>query len=128
MEETKMKKPDFEFLKEGNKYVFVMKAEDIERREYVDKQYVLSHYNELEQQRNAMHENIKKINKELENNKVEKDDELEKFIAMANNAAKYKKYLDAQDNLKATLDMLERINESIKLIELKVPEAKRQKK
>lgn len=123
-----MKKPDFEFLKEGNKYVFVMKAEDIERREYVDKQYVLSHYNELEQQRNAMHENIKKINKELENNKVEKDDELEKFIAMANNAAKYKKYLDAQDNLKATLDMLERINESIKLIELKVPEAKRQKK
>jgi hypothetical protein len=73
-------------------------------------------------------ENLGKIKRDREHNKVDEDTELEHFIELANNAAKYKKYMDAVQNEKATTDMLEKINESIMAIERVMPEVKRMRK
>jgi hypothetical protein len=119
----------FEFKKlEGGKCAFVMKSADIERTEVVSEEFAKTHYKELITQKTELMNNLGKANRELETNKVEKDNELEHFIELANNAAKYKKYIDAQQNQKAILDMIESIEHSIASIEKVMPEVKRAKK
>ncbi len=128
-ENKKNERPKFEFKKiDNDKYAFVMHSPDIERTEVVSKDYVKQHYVELENQRINMMENLKTANKMIEQTMVEKDDELEQFIALANKAAKYNKYLDSVSKRDSALEMLHNIEESIKLIKTTLPEVERMKK
>jgi hypothetical protein len=129
MNEEKKDKPVFEFKKlAGGKCQFIMKSKDIERVETVSEKYAKDHYNELINQRTQLYEQMKMVNKDLEVNKVDKDIELENFINLVNNAAKYSKFMKAQDNQKGVLDMIDNVNESIKKIEIVYPELTRKKK
>lgn len=121
-------KKKFEFKKIDGKCAFIMHSDQIERTELVSIEYARNHYTELVNQKNEMMANLGKVSRELENNKVEKDQELEHFIELANNAHKYKKYMDALENQKATMAMVDSINESIDAIEKVLPEVKRAKK
>lgn len=119
----------FEFKKVGkDKCAFIMHSDDIERTEIVSEEFAKKHYKELLTQRNEIIENIKKVNKEIENNRVEPSVELDKFIQHASIAQKYKKFTDNLQSLKATKDMLENVNNSIVAIEKAMPEVKRMKK
>jgi hypothetical protein len=120
----------YEFKKvENNKYAFIMNAEDIVRTEVVSKDFAKKHYEELLKQRHDIMENISKMKREIENNKFDGDEqELERFIVLANAANKYNKYKDAVNNLKASEDMVSSINESIVNIENVITELKRVKK
>ena len=117
---------NFEFNKvDDGHYAFVMKTDDIERTEVVSKQFAKDHYNEIKAQKIEHMRNLSKVNHDLETNNVPKDDELEHFIRLANNAAKYKKFMDAQASRDAIVEMLEGINKSMTLMEQQIPELKR---
>jgi hypothetical protein len=116
----------FEFKKiSSDKYAFTMKSDDIERTEIVNKAFAKSHYEDISHQKVELLNNLSKANKDLEANKVEYDAELERFINLANNAAKYKKYMDATANHRSILDMIENINKSMDSMEKIIPELKR---
>ncbi len=124
-----MEQVDFEFKKLGKgKCAFISKTEDIERTEVVSNEYVKKHYENLKNQKREMIQQGLHLNKQMEINKVEKDEELEKFIETANRAARYNKYFEAFNNKKGVDDMLERINTSLSQIEQVIPELKRMKK
>jgi len=119
----------FEFKKVGkDKCAFIMHSDDIERTEVVSEEFAKNHYKNLLEQRNEVIENINKINKDVELNRVEQSDELERFIKNSIDAGKYKKFTDSLQNLKATKEMLDNINNSIEAIQKVMPEVKRMKK
>lgn len=111
----------FEFKKEHDKCFFIMTSDEIKRTEEVSEQFARDHYKDLVRQRKEFNVNLEKLNADLKANTIEKDDELEKFIALANKAAGYKKYMDLQSNHKATLDMLSSITESMETMEKTLP-------
>lgn len=111
----------FEFKKEHDKCFFIMHSDDIERTEKVSEEFARNHYKELVKQRQELNTNLDAMNKRLESNKVEKDDELENFIKLADKAAGYKKFMDLQSNHKATLDMLKSITETMETMEKVLP-------
>lgn len=121
------KKISFKKIDE-NKFAFVLTTTDIERTEVVNKSFVKDHYEDLIRQKQELLNNLGATNKKLEMNKVEKNDELEHFIQLANNAAKYNQYLKTNEDLKVMTDMLENINISVSNIEHVLPEVKRQPK
>lgn len=120
------KEPTFEFKKlSENQYEFIMTNDDFTRTELTNKQFVKDHYKELVSQKAEIMANLGAVNKQLEINKIEKDDELQHFIELANKAAVYKKFMDSEKNQKSYIEMLEKINESMKRIEIVIPEVKR---
>lgn len=118
---------DFKKTRDG-KYAFIMKNDLIERTEVVDEKYVKEHYKELTNQKREYMENLGKINRDLEKFKVEKDPELEHFIELANKAANYAKYMNAQRDQESLLKLIDNTEEGIKHIEAVFPELKRAKK
>jgi hypothetical protein len=123
-----MEKKEFEFKKVDGKFAFIMHSPDIERTEVVTESFAKEHYADLIKQKEEQYANLGALNRQIEKFKVEKDDELEHFIELANKAANYKKYMDTQANHKATLDMIEMIEESMRKVEAVMPEWKRAKK
>jgi chaperonin cofactor prefoldin len=123
-----MDKVKYEVYKEDGKVVFQSVTKDLLRKEYVSEDYAREQYRELKKQKENILANISKLNKDIADNKVEKNPELEHFLELANNAAAYKKCMDLQNNLEGSLKMLESIEASIKPIENVLPEVKRMKK
>lgn len=121
-----MEKVKYDFKKISNdKFAFIGVTPNFVRTEECNKQYVKDHYKDMVNQRNELMKNMAQARKMMDDNKVEKDIEMERFIEMANNAAKYKKYLESENNHKAMLDMIENINGSLAQIEKVLPELKR---
>jgi vacuolar-type H+-ATPase subunit I/STV1 len=117
---------NFEFKKiDEDHYAFVMKSENIERTEVVKKQFAKDHYKEIAEQKKEYMRNLSKINHDLDLNTIVKDDEMEKFIEMANNAAKYQKFQKLETDKKAILEMIDGINKSMTNMEQTIPELKR---
>jgi len=118
----------FEFKKlSGGRCAFVMRSKDIERTEVVSEEFAKEHYKGLRKQKNEVLQQLSQANKSLEANKVDKNEDVEKFIELANLASKYKKYLDASENSKSINKMLDEINQSMIQIEKVMPEVKRMK-
>jgi len=118
----------FDFKKlDGGKYAFVMISDDIERTEVVSKKFAKEHYEELHKQKKDLMLNLGKTNTDLAANDVHYDAELEHFILLANNAAKYKKYMDLRANQTTLLKMMGEIDTSMANMEKTIPELKRNK-
>ena len=119
----------FEFKKLGNgKCQFIRVMDEILRVETVSEAFAKNYYKDLVTQRAEVQNNLGIVHRQLEQNKIEKDLELEHFIDLNNRAAKYQKHLEAEANLKANLDLLKLIDDSMKPIEFAMPEVKRMKK
>lgn len=113
---------------EDGKYALISGTEEIERTEVVNEDYLRNQYKELIEQKNKILFDLQGINKKLKDSPVVFDEELEKFIALADKAAEYKKFMQLKDIQKGTTDMLEMINDSMKPIEAILPITKRLKK
>jgi hypothetical protein len=98
------------------------------REETVDKKFIKDHYKATLEHKQQQLNNLAQIQKSLEENHVDKSEEMEHFIEMANYAAKFKKFQDAQANKDATMNILKMLNEEIEIFEKAIPELKRAKK
>jgi hypothetical protein len=120
---------NFEFKKLGNnKCAFVMHSEDIERTEVVNEEYVKKHYSTLKEQKGEILNQLSQARKTAEQNKVEKSEDIEKFLALVEEAGKYKKYHEAELQQASISKMLTQINLSLEQMEKAMPELKRLKK
>lgn len=127
MEQEKKNKYDFRRGDDG-RYEFILKTDEFERIEKVSLDSVKKHYKELQEQKINTQNMLNQSIKQLESISIRKDEELERFIELADKAAQYKRMLDMEKNKENALKMLEGINESIRLIEKVLPELKRMKK
>jgi hypothetical protein len=124
-----MEKQKYEFKKlSSGKCAFILNTPDIERTEVVSEEYARNQYQKLKDDKNKHLEELQRINKKIKDLNIEKDDELEKFIELANRANKYSEYKKAVDHREGVLSMLGLIEESIKPIEAVLPQVKRMKK
>ena len=129
MEEQKTDKIAFELKKvAGGKCQLITHTPDLERVETVSEAFVKNMYREMREQKLQVEQQVSKVTKELKDNTVEKDIELEHFIELANAANRYHKMMKAEADLKATLKMLDNITDGMKPIEIAYPEVKRMKK
>lgn len=94
----------------------------------VSEKFVKEYYANTKKEKEQHMNNIRALNRALERNKVEKDDELEHFILLANKARDYAQHMKDQEALEGELRMIDLIDESLKPIENLFPELKRAKK
>jgi len=111
----------------NGQYEFTMKMPELLRTEVVSEESVRKHYKELRDRKNQSTEQLKLLNKKIKESELETDEELEKFIELANKAAKYNEFRQAKNQQKAVLDTLKRIEDEIARIEKVSPEFKRLK-
>lgn len=126
-----MVKPTYEFKKLGNgRVAFITKANDEAKtvttiETTVDR--AKEHYKQMISSKKELLSNLSKLNHELKVNEVKENDEMAKFIDMADNAAKYKKYQELVKTRKVMMEQLETADQTIKDVENSLPEVKRMK-
>jgi hypothetical protein len=117
---------DYDFVKLDNgHYAFISKNDDILRTEEVTKEFVKKQYDTEKEHKKKLMQQLGALNKLIENNNVVYDEELEKFIALADKAAKYKEYqknIEQRDN---ALEMIDLSEQTTKKIEHVIPELMR---
>lgn len=112
----------------NDKYAFVTEAEKFTRTEEVNKSVLKESYDESIEAHNKYVEELKKVNKALEESKPDNFKELEEFIELNNQAAKYNEYKKNENIQKNIVDMLKRLEKQKADIEAVCPEFKRGKK
>jgi polyhydroxyalkanoate synthesis regulator phasin len=106
--------------KGGDKYWFVTDNPRFKRTEEVDKKVLRELYEEGIGELNRYVEQLKTVNKDLEVMGIVEDDELKRFIELANRAAKYNEYqkkIGARDSILDFIDKLRRQKEDIEAVE-----------
>lgn len=133
MENKKMenKMPENKLEKiSNNKFRLTTKFDKLHRVDEFDKDFLKQSYNEGVQEYNKLIEQLSKINKDIEEMTLtkEEEDEIIRFIEMNNKAHQYGKYKKAMEQRDTALDMLKRLRTQKEDIEKVIPELKRKKK
>lgn len=124
-----MKTPEYEFKKLGNgKVAFITKTDEATTTIETTVERAKNHYKEMIDGKQKLLNDLAKINKDLKDNEVVKNEEMEKFIQMANDANKYHKYQKLLTDRDVLLENLKMSERTIKDVETAMPEVKRMKK
>lgn len=113
--------------KENGKYVFVTETDEVVRKEYVSKETFKKNYEEVKAHRNKRRDELAAVNKRLKTIDVTKDDELEKFINLANKASQYNNMKKAEEEHDNVLNLLSLLDQQVSDMEKAMPELTRKK-
>lgn len=117
--------------KDKNRFVFVTHSNDDNATVTAIEtslEYAKQHYKQCLEGKQSLLNDLARINKELERNKVDFDNELEHFIELADKAAAYKNAMKMKQNREVIMAQLKMSEQTIKDMELQLPELKRMKK
>lgn len=112
----------------GTKVVFTTKTDELERVETVPKIKAIELYKQTKDEKVHYMAELNKLNKKIQDSKIEPDKELDKFIEMANKAHQYNEFKKATEQRDGALNMINNINQQIEDLEKAIPELKRAKK
>ena len=112
----------------GTKVFFITETKELKRIEEVPKQAAIDLYRQSKEEKERLVQEINKIEKKIKSFDIKKDEELERFIELANKAAKYNEYRQAQDQRDNMLSNLNNYTMQIEDLEKAIPELKRAKK
>jgi hypothetical protein len=114
-------------IKEDGKYVFIMESDKFIRKEYVNKEVFKEGYEDIRKEHNRYLNELAAINKKIKELDVKQDEELEKFINLANRAAKYNEFQKMVEQRDSFLKNMELSSQQIKDMERVMPELSRRK-
>jgi hypothetical protein len=109
----------------GNKVLFITETDDLKRTEEVPKTAATKLYKESKEQKEQYLADLNRLNKRIKELDIKTDKELEKFIELADRAAKYNEFKKATEQADGMLDFVNRLNMQIEDLEKAIPELKR---
>lgn len=115
--------------KEDGHYVFVTEVPDIvTRKEYVTKENFKRTYDEIKKSQQSARDNLASITKRLEGINTKENEELKKFIELANLASQYNNGEKLKEEKVKAMNDLKLIDQQINDMEKAMPELTRKPK